>query len=160
MAGADAPILRYLGSLSKHGVPVSLAGFSYWATCQGRWAGGPGGVSPWGMLSPLLQLPTTPQGPQLSFPAKPSLFNPNWRPGNSTSFLGKGPVHLALETICRKNLELGTLKTYTHEAWVVSNVGSFTVQAKIHRLIHSFTFSLSHCLLGHLLSVRFGTKLV
>lgn len=82
----------------------------------------------------------------------------NWRPGNATSFFVKGSVLSVLEAVCRKNLELGTLKTYRHEVWVVSKIGSFTVQAKIHGwIIPSFTLSLSNCLPGYLL--RFGTKL-
>lgn len=64
-------------------------------------------------------------------------------------FFVKGSVLSVLETVCRKNLELGTLKTYRHEVWVVSKIGSFTVQAKIHGwIIPSFTLSLSNCLPG------------
>lgn len=118
------------------------------------------GDQPWRMLSPLLQLPQLLGVPNSLFTGKPSLFNLKWRPGNATSLLVKGSVLSVLETVCRRNLASGTLKTYRHEVWAVSEVGSFTVQAKIHGwIIPSFPLSLSSCLPGCLPSVRFGGKL-
>lgn len=153
MAGVSAPILMYLRSFSNCSGPVCLAGFSAWrcargAGQEGREEFGPGGSSPHSSSYPQL-----PWDPQLSFPGKPSLFNLNWRPEHSTSFLGRGSVPFVLETICRKNLESRTLKAHTHEEIRVlsKNRARHSPGKNVSGDSFSHTCSLSNYLLGPLL---------
>lgn len=57
VAGVNAPILMYLGSLSNCSVPVRLAGFSRSAACRGARQEGEKEFISWRMLSPLLLSP-------------------------------------------------------------------------------------------------------